>query len=74
VDFLASAPVTGNRLSEVSKAELLAWWVEEASREGVAHRARHRREDDTVGPIRTPVIDIRIRGTDRAESSLSWTS
>ena len=60
-DSIDLAPATVNRLLIPTKAELLAWWAGEASREQLAGEPAEVTPIAPNGTFRTHVIDIRLR-------------
>jgi hypothetical protein len=57
-DHLDRAPATLNRLLPPTKAQLIAWWATEASREQVASDQADVQTSVLNGEVDTPVIDL----------------
>jgi hypothetical protein len=60
-DFMDVAPATTSKLLDTTKAELVVWWTQEASREYVAGEPAEVTATSLAGAIPTPVIDIVIK-------------
>ncbi len=60
-DFKDQGATTTRRLLDTKKAELLAWWAHEASREHVTADPAEVRVTHLGDDLRTPVIDIQLQ-------------
>ncbi|MFG1431015.1 DUF87 domain-containing protein [Xanthobacter sp. V2C-8] len=60
-DFKDQGATTTRRLLDTKKAELLAWWAHEASREHVTADPAEVRVTHLSDDLRTPVIDIQLK-------------
>ena len=60
-DFLDLAPATRNKLLDTTKAKLLAWWAEEASRENIASEPVDVTQSKLNDDFATPIIEVHLK-------------